>query len=655
MKKPNPTVFWQTFLGFSALLSLPAFFETIQQVGLLEIDLWRSKWALLVVIFILNAVLGLWLAFSLRREWGKRLLSFLEFEGTSSAVVKSLGLLIFIAGIAFFWMVRYVIFGEYLPRFFPLLWTLWWASLLAGFGLRLLMGLSWAKSFAMPLLLQGVAFRVIGMLPLITDYPFSLGWSEASRYYYASLLFAPSIYGAKEPLSILHPTRYFLQSIPFLIPTLPLWAHRLWQVILWIGLTSMTAWALVRRLKLTSRWIAFLMSAWFFLYLLQGAVYYHLLVCVIIVLLGYSSEHHWRTLIAVLLSSFWAGMSRLNWFPVPAMLAIALYLMEVPVSTIRNLKRYLIWPAIWALLGVGAAIFSQAFYIRISGNSNLKAFGSSFTSDLLWYRLLPNPTYPMGVILGILFVSAPLLLVIYAALRGYARNWHVIRHLGLWAMLLVLFVGGLVVSTKIGGGGDLHNMDAYLAMLGLIAASLFSGRVAGEVNGKEPGSAPWPVVAMGILIPVGFALASLPFNLTYQYDHQQAAQELQTLDQAVTDASAHGEVLFIGERQLLTFKMIHSVPLVPEDEVVTLMEMAISHNSEYLNAFYNDLHHHRFAAIVARKQFLVIKENEAFAEENNAWTTLISPLLLCEYEPAVTLAGPNVQVYVPRAESQNCP
>jgi hypothetical protein len=535
------------------------------------------------------------------------------------------------------------------------LWTLWWSSLLAGFGLRLLTGLSWAKSFAMPLLLQGVAFRVLSMAPQVTDYPFSLGWSEASRYYYASLLFARSIYGIRVPLSILHPTRYFLQAIPFLVPSLPLWAHRLWQVILWIGMTGLTAWALTRRLKLTSRWVAFLMSAWFFLYLFQGAVYYHLLVCVIIVLLGYSSDHPWRTLFAVLLASFWAGMSRLNWFPVPAMLAIALYLMEVPVSAKRDLKQYLTQPVIWSLLGVGTALFSQALYIRISGNTNLKSFGSSFTSDLLWYRLLPNPTYPMGVIPGILLVSAPLFLVIFMVLRGYAHNWHVIRHLGLWAMLLVLFVGGLVVSAKIGGGGDLHNMDAYLVMLGLIAANLFSGRVVSEEPGEGPGKAIWPVVALAILLPIGFALQVLPYGITYHYDHQQTTNELQTLYQMVADASNNGEVLFISERHLLTFRMIHPVPLVPEYELATLMEMAISNNTDYLQAFYRDLHHHRFTAIVAAKQFLVVKENEALAEENNAWTTLISPIILCEYEPAVTLAGPNVQVFLPRREPKQCP
>ncbi len=655
MKKSSSTTFWQTFLGLSALLSLPAFFETIQQVGLLEIDLWRSKWVLLVVIYIFNAVFGLWLTFGLRREWGKRLLSFLEFESTSSAVVKSLGLLIFIAGIAFFWIVRYVIFGEFLPRFFPLLWTLWWASLLAGLGLRLLTGLSWAKSFAMPLLLQGVAFRVLSMAPQVTDYPFSLGWSEASRYYYASLFFSGSIYGKYVPWTLKSPTRYFLQAIPFLIPSLPLWVHRLWQVTLWIGMTGLTAWALTWRLKLTSRWVAFLMSAWFFLYLFQGAVYFHLLVCVIIVLIGYSSDHPWRTLFAVLLASFWAGMSRLNWFPVPAMLAIALYLMEVPVSAKRDLKQYLTQPVIWSLLGVGTALFSQAFYIGISGNTNVKSFSSSFTSDLLWYRLLPNPTYSMGVIPGILLVSAPLFLVIFMALRGYAHNWHFIRHFGLWAMLLVLFVGGLVVSAKIGGGGDLHNMDAYLVMLGLIAAYLFSERAASEELGEEPGRVTWAIVALAILLPIGFALQKLPFDLIYQYDHQQAAQELRVLDQTIMDASAHGEVLFIGERHLLTFGMIHPVPLVPEDEVATLMEMAMSRNTQYLNSFYNDLHNHRYVAIVARKQFLVIKENEAFAEENNAWTTTISPLLLCEYKPVLTLAGPNVQVYFPRGEFRQCP
>ncbi len=341
----------------------------------------------------------------------------------------------------------------------------------------------------MAFLLQGVALSVISYLPSISTYPFSLGWSEASRYYYGSLVFAERIYGERVPLSILHPTRYFLQSVPFLVDGLPIWVHRLWQVLLWLGMTAVTGILFVRRLRPASRFLAVLTVMWFFLYLLQGAVYYHLQVMIWIILLGVSARHPWRSLAAVILASIWAGMSRVNWFPMPAMLAIGLYLLEEPVSGYRNFWRYMLKPAMWLALGLLTALASQSLYIYWSGNQgNLSAFGSSFTSDLIWERLWANPTYPLGVVPGILIVSAPIIALIVHALRGRLTAWHPIRLMGLAGMLVVLFAGGLVVSVKIGGGGDLHNMDAYMTLLGIVAGYLFFDRVVLEksVAAYEP-------------------------------------------------------------------------------------------------------------------------------------------------------------------------
>ncbi len=78
--------------------------------------------------------------------------------------------------------------------------------------------------------------RLALFIPEISTQMTSLGWSEASRYYYASLFFSKSVYGSTAALPSLHPTRYLLQSLPFLIPNLPLWVHRAWQVFLWISL-----------------------------------------------------------------------------------------------------------------------------------------------------------------------------------------------------------------------------------------------------------------------------------------------------------------------------------------------------------------------------------------------------------------------------------
>ena len=94
------------------------------------------------------------------------------------------------------------------------------------------------------------------------------------------------------------------------------------------------------------------------------------------------TRHPWRSLLFVILASIWAGASRVNWFPVPAMLAIAIYLLET--SFAGKGWRYWLTPFIWGISGLVAAIVSQFVYINISGNADIRTFGSSFTSDLIW-------------------------------------------------------------------------------------------------------------------------------------------------------------------------------------------------------------------------------------------------------------------------------
>ena len=170
------------------------------------------------------------------------------------------------------------------------------------------------------------------------------------------------------------------------------------------------------------------LAGWYFLFLLRVGVYYHLEVMVILPLLFVSAKHPWRSLFAVIAASLWAGLSRVNWFPVPAMIAVAIYLMETPVSTVaplsfRRLIQYLARPASWIIVGLVSALIAQAAYVPLSGNAdNIEAFASSFFSALLWYRLWPNDSYALGVVPGILIVSGPLLLILIVAARRYGKN-----------------------------------------------------------------------------------------------------------------------------------------------------------------------------------------------------------------------------------------
>jgi hypothetical protein len=114
-----------------------------------------------------------------------------------------------------------------------------------------------------------------------------------------------------------------------------------------------------------------------------------------------------------------------------------------------------------------------------------------------------------------------------------------------------------------------------------------------------------------------------------------------------------GEVLFIAERQLLTFDKVKNVPLVEEYERDFLTEMVMSNNEKYLDQFYQDLRRHRFALIIAETQgYYLSKKDSTFYEENNLWVNAISAPLLCEYKQIMMPGG--YSYFVPRLGPTVC-
>ena len=656
--------FWQGVALCTIALSLLAGIVAAQALNEYIVDFLRSKWALLYAGLLISVVLSVWLLVVLARGGQPRLVAWVEGLRGGSLLGKLASPLSVPLAMVLFYYVQDSVFKGRIPLA-GMLWVFWLLALGCGLALKAAYGGSAAEMLALPILAQGAIVKVLSFAPDVSRYPFSLGWSEASRFYYASLPFAARLYGEHLPLSVLHPTRYLLQSLPFLVPGVPLWGLRLWQVLLWLGMTAITAGLLVWRLKPQRRLRGALLALWFFLFLFQGAVYYHLQVCIWLVLLGTSPRHPWRTLVVVLLASFWAGMSRVNWFPVPAMLAAGLYFLEAPVrleaearaarSAFATWLRYLLWPVIWFVAGLAVAFASQAFYILWSGNlGNASAFGSSFTSNLLWYRLWPNPTFPLGIVPGILLVSLPPLAVIaqYAVVKG--RALHPLRWLALAAMLAVLIGGGLVVSVKIGGGGDLHNLDAYLTLLGFMAAYLFTDRAAPEAGVSAVFIPHYGLALFAILVPVAFSISL--YMPAQKFSRPGSNEPLARLREIVeANAKGGGQVLFISQRQLLTFGYIHGVQLIPDYELLTLMEMAMSNNRTYLDRFYSDLARHRYDMIVAPRQAASAVYLEQFSDEDNVWVDQIARSLYCEYQVKTALPDLGVDVLVPRKGHPQCP
>ncbi|MEJ2512859.1 MAG: hypothetical protein P8Y72_14840, partial [Anaerolineales bacterium] len=115
-------------------------------------------------------------------------------------------------------------------------------------------------------------------------------------------------------------------------------------------------------------------------------------------------------MIAVAVISIYAGFSRINWVPMAGLMAATLYFMEKPVPSggWRSGLRYLVQPVSWVVVGVLFGMAAQQYWVVNSGNPE-EVFFSSFTSYLLWDRLFPNPSYPIGILPHILLVTGPLL------------------------------------------------------------------------------------------------------------------------------------------------------------------------------------------------------------------------------------------------------
>ena len=238
--------------------------------------------------------------------------------------------------------------------------------------------------------------------------------------------------------------------------------------------------------------------------LLQGPIYLHLLLPVIIILVGFSETNPRRTLACRDPGIFFCGSKPHQLVPGAGDAGICLVFpahackRTTLVSVTFPFLLYGSWSACSRRWPASGRIFI------LSGNlANWRAFYSSTTSALLWYRLWPNETFSLGILPAIVIVSLPLILIIVWKLWKQPGILHPLRLFGLSAELLVLFAGGLIVSVKIGAGGDLHNLDAYIILLMVVAGTLFWNRQENESDSPEKNFLfPWPLAALGILVPV---------------------------------------------------------------------------------------------------------------------------------------------------------
>ena len=204
-------------------------------------------------------------------------------------------------------------------------------------------------------------------------------------------------------------------------------------------------------------------TLWGALFIMQGPVYPHLLVPMIFLVLFLWSDKLWVKLVAGAAISYYAGISRFTWALLPGTwLVIFDLIVEYPNRSGSWIKK-LIPTTLLGLAGILPGVLG-------SWGSVINPEQSfATTQPLLLYRLLPNATYGDGILLGAVLVFAPLIAVL-AWFIGSA-TWKV-NKLALAAIIVSMcgfLVFGLVASTKIGGGSNLHNLDMFILTLVFLA------------------------------------------------------------------------------------------------------------------------------------------------------------------------------------------
>jgi hypothetical protein len=297
---------------------------------------------------------------------------------------------------------------------------------------------------------------------------------------------------------------------------------------------------------------------------------------------------------------------------------------------------------------------------------------------LLWYRLFPNPSFPPGILLALVLAVLPLIVVLIHL--SFTQRWmlNAWQKLAIILPLLAFLAVGLTVSVKIGGGGDLHNMDMFI--IGL----MFTGAIAWHNSDREwikrPELLPsWIriMLLLSVALPTLWPYVNLKPTVIHEEDtnwvrtladippprrfpntlpsEADTAHALEIVRRSVAQASQSGEVLFMDQRQLLTFGYIVDVPLVAEYDKKVLINEAMSDDAEYFEGFYADLEAQRFSLIITNPLHERIQtESDNFGEENNAWVKWVSTPLLCYYEPWRTLKDVTVQLLVPRQDVSQC-
>jgi hypothetical protein len=665
------------------------FFDIAQGTGTWFAEM-APSWALILAVYCFGSLVTL--SVILRIIWRDQ--TYMAVTEKLITFRDSAGLWRWLASIFVFifpiWLFQFSVLGIVFQGFF-IRSLIWMVELFLFTFLVTQKGVlaDWGK-FLMALILTGSTFSMFASLRFVSSYPFSLGWSEGNRLWDYSIMFGRERYDYplnQDIFVLLETGRQFVGGVVFLVPGVGIWAVRLWVAFLEILPYLLLGLVLFRSMK-NHKVLWLLLALWTYLFLKQGPIHPPLILSAILVAIAWRNSL-WISIPLIVLAGYFTNISRFTWIFAPAIWLVLLEFSDARTDEKGGIEKP-VWGRVIALFVAG--LFGGLFLpeliklwqkslnaTSVIRNSDVSpAFLQDAVSNqsLLWYRLLPNSTYGLGILLGTLVATGPLILLLYYFARRSKWPVHPLQKLSILLPLIAFLAVGLVVSAKIGGGGDLHNMDMFfIGLLFSMALAWWHGGRQWLENTHHESIWIKMIITACLVLPVFTALQNMrSYNFIERaswllaltdapneramdmYPTQAVIDEsLDVIQSEVDQAVAHGEVLFIDQRQLLTFGFVRNVPLVPDYDKKVLIERALSENREYYETFYKDLEDHRFSLIIIQPLNTPKKgSNDQFGEENNAWVKWVTDPLLCYYEIHQTLADVNVQLLIPRVVPQDC-
>lgn len=442
--------------------------------------------------------------------------------------------------------------------------------------------------------------------------------SEFSQIYEAAGFFSQKIFGQHIPLPMLDPLRSFMQSLIFLLDERSLLRFRAWEFLLWAIAVGFSTWSISRYCKKNFGTDGLLVFLFIAVFLQQGPVYPHVLMISGLFFLTFDLQKMRQSLGAVIICSVLAGLSRVNWFLFPGLMAVLLLCLDAIKDRRRISAASLRLAVYWVVAGLTTSLATSIVYLRLTHNP-IPYLSSNFNYPFLPMRLLPNEIYSLGIFLGtgvVTFIG--LLLLLQVTINKIKET--TLAYLMIWAILIFLAGLGVIISMRIGGTFNLHNMDLFLLFLlvSIIALRQDFFRMSSISLSGAYKQAFLLLVIVPIIYTAVFARGAKP--TTFEYP------DLEQLQTRITVAERTGKpVLMINYRHLLVFGDLRVNELVTDYEKMVLMEMSMARVKPYLKNFEEAMMEKDYSMVITTGRYYTHFEQKdnILAPEENSWSDYV--------------------------------